>query len=56
MCIMCDFKNNLGYYPSPEFTRSEEYKKWAEDKPPEFNAYAFLRMTEERTKATRLEF
>lgn len=36
--------------------KTEDFKKWAADKPPEFNAFAYLDMVREREYANRLEF
>ncbi len=38
------------------WTRTAEYRKWAEDKPPEYNIFGYLRMVKEREYADRLEF
>ena len=35
---------------------SEGFKKWSIGKPPEFNAFAYVRMIEERIYSDRLEF
>lgn len=47
-------------WPNPNdagsFAQIEEFRQWAADKPPEFNAFAFAAMVREREHATRLEF
>lgn len=40
----------------PEWFETDDFRKWAADKPPEFNAFAYLHMVAEREYANRLEF
>lgn len=38
------------------FVESEDYRKWAKDKPNQVNCFAYLDMVKEREHANRLEF